>query len=90
MPTENDGVIEIPISEDTEMSVDLPANVAAQLQMESIGNIQQTNAGSRDSSQVANGLLRFAAVRNFDELGPVEGRSVSGVLGTPIASPTNQ
>ena len=92
MPTDNDGVIGIPILiEESEMSsVDLPPNVAAQLQMESVGNIQGTNAGARDSAQVANATLRFAAVRNFDELGPVEGRSVSGVLATPIASPTKQ
>lgn len=57
------------------------------LQLESVGNIQRTNAGGRDSAQLANSVLGFAAARNFDELGSVEGRANSGVNATPIAGP---
>lgn len=58
------------------------------LQLESVGNIQRTNAGGRDSAQLANSVLGFAAARNFDELGTVEGRANSGVNATPMAGPT--
>ena len=61
---------------------------AALLELESVGNIQRTNAGGRDSAQIANSVLQFAAARNFDELGTVEGRANAGVNGTPIAGPT--
>lgn len=93
MPTDNDGVIEIPISgEENRMSqtVDLPPNFAAHMQAETLGNIQATNAASRDSAQTANAVLRFAAARNFDELGVTESRAASGVFATPIASPATQ
>ena len=58
------------------------------LELESVGNIQRTNAGGRDSAQLANSVLGFAAARNFDELGTVEGRANSGVNATPIAPPS--
>ncbi len=67
--------------------IDLPPNVGAQLQLESVGNIQMTNANSRNVANVVMGTLQSATVRNFDELGAVEGRSVSGVFATPIAAP---
>lgn len=72
------------------MSVDLPPNVAAQLQMESVGNIQANNRDGRNVSTTALGVLQSAAARNFDELGAVESRATSGVMATPIASPTTQ
>ena len=89
-----DGVltIEVPKEESIQMAepIDLPANVAAQLQLESVGNIQATNQQNRAVSQMASGVLQAAMARNFDELGVVEGRSTSGVLGTPIAGPTEK
>lgn len=69
-------------------SIDLPPNVAAALQMESIGNIQSNNSRNRNVGDVAMGVLQGAMVRKHDEVGPVESRAVSGVMATPIASPT--
>lgn len=69
---------------------DLAPGVAEHLTMESMGNIQLSNANSRNASQEINSILGRASAKRFDELGPIEGRSVSGVIATPIASPANQ
>jgi len=89
-----DGVVTIPIEviERRKMPdpIDLPSNVGAQLQLESIGNIQMTNANGRAVANMAIGVLQAAMARNFDELGAEEGKSVSGLMATPIASPAIQ
>jgi hypothetical protein len=89
-----DGVLTVSIHErDEEMAadgVDLPSNIAAQLQLESIGNIQANNRDGRNVSTTALGVLQAASARNFDELGAVESRATSGVIATPVASPTTQ
>lgn len=89
-----DGVvtIETPI-EEHEMPaepIDLPPNVAAELQLESVGNIQANNRDGRNVGTIAMGVLQAAAARNFDELGVTESRATSGVIATPVASPTTQ
>lgn len=93
-PIIGDGVLTIPSDEGkTKMDgngpgpVDLPPNVAAQLQQESIGNIQMTNASGRGISQMAAGVLQAAMARNFDKLGTEEARAISGINATPIAGP---
>lgn len=70
--------------------VDLPANVASQLMTESVGNIQANNRDGRNVGTTAMGVLQGAMARNFDELGSIESRSVSGVMATPVASPAVQ
>lgn len=93
MPTANDGELEIPTTNESEISVmaiDLSPNVANQLLTETVGNIQGTNNDARASAQLANAHLRFAASRNFDEVGVNESRAVSGVMATPVASPAVQ
>lgn len=70
--------------------IDLPPNVATQLQLETVGNIQANNRDGRGVATVSLGVLQAAAARNFDELGAVESRATSGVMATPIASPTTQ
>lgn len=93
-PVIGDGksTIPIPFEEREEMPdpIDLAPNVAAQLQTETVGNIQQNNALNRNVAGVAMGVLQSAAARNFDELGTLESRANSGVLATPIAGPTTQ
>ena len=69
---------------------DLASGVAEHLTMESMGNIQLSNTNARNSSQEINSILGRTSAKRFDELGPIEGRSVSGVIATPIASPANQ
>nr|ADY58928.1 hypothetical protein Plabr_1316 [Rubinisphaera brasiliensis DSM 5305] len=78
--------------ESREMSnaIDLPANVAAQMMLESTTNMQANNRDGRAMSTVALGVLQAAAARNFDELGAVESRSTSGVMATPLAAPVTQ
>ena len=68
--------------------VDLPQNVAAQILTESVGNIQANNRDGRNISTTALGVLQAAAARNFDQLDILESRANSGVIATPIASPT--
>lgn len=71
-------------------AVDLSPNVANALLNETIGNIQANNRDGRNVATMAMGVLQMAAARNFDELGAVESRATSGVMATPIASPTTQ
>jgi hypothetical protein len=87
--------IQIPGTEDEDSvmasdAVDLSPNVANALLNETIGNIQANNRDGRNVSTMAMGVLQMAAARNFDELGAVESRSTSGVMATPIASPTDK
>lgn len=69
---------------------DLPDSVAQAMITEQAGNITLSNALARNSTQEVNSLLGRSSAKRFDELGPVEGRSVSGLLATPIASPATQ
>lgn len=94
-PVPGDGVVTIVLPENEVEKkmpdpIDLPSNVGAQLQLESIGNIQMTNANGRAVANMAIGVLQAAMARNFDELGAEEGKSVSGLMATPIASPAIQ
>ena len=93
-PTPGNGVVEIILPDEViEMSgqaVDLSPNVANALLNETIGNIQANNRDGRNVSTMAMGVLQMAAARNFDELGAVESRATSGVMATPIASPTDK
>lgn len=92
-PVWDDGVSTIVLTEEHKrMSdpIDLPPNVAAQLQLESVGNVQANNRDGRNVATAAMGILQAAAARNFDELGTLESRATSGVMATPIASPTTQ
>lgn len=71
-------------------AVDLPESVASQLLTESVGNIQANNRDGRNAGTVATNVLNGAMARNFDELGTVESRANSGIIGTPVASPAVQ
>lgn len=92
----DDGVSVVPTPTGTEEPekmadpIDLPPNVASALMVETTGNIQANNRDGRNVSSLAMGVLQNAAARNFDELGAVESRATSGVMATPIASPTTQ
>jgi len=70
--------------------VDLPPNVAELILYEGAINHQQLMADIRGNIANVNSLVRHAAFRQYHELGPVESRAVSGVMATPIASPTTQ
>lgn len=87
-PVIGDGVVTITIPDAKDYEMD--PEVAKHLMTETVGNIQENNREGRDSAALAQAHLRFAASRNFDELGPTESRAVSGVMATPVASPTTQ
>jgi len=93
LPVPGDGVATIVLpGEGVSMageSIDLPPNVAAQLQLESVQNGQITTNQGRQVSQMANAVLQAAMARNFDKIGTEEARAVSGINATPIAGPAN-
>lgn len=87
----DDGVSEVPTQTGTEekkMAVDLPEGILTKLLVETMGNIQATNNGGRNIATAALGVIQGATARNYDKLGAVESRAVSGVLATPLADPT--
>ena len=88
-PVDDDGVITV-VNEENDMAVDLPEGVANHLLTETVGNIQADNRNGRGITTTAQGVLQGAMARNFDELGTVESRANSGVIATPVASPTTQ
>lgn len=81
-PVAGDGVVTMPIKEckmDEEMKL---------LRLESIMNGQANNRDGRAIATAAMGSLTAGVAKAHNELGPVESRAVSGVMATPIASPT--
>ncbi len=64
--------------------IDLSENVANALLTDAVGGFNATMQDARNNGSLA------AAARNFDELGVAESRAVSGVMATPVASPTTQ
>lgn len=71
-------------------AIDLPPNVASALMVETTGNIQGTNRDGRNIAAMSMGILQAGSARAFNELDAVESRATSGVMATPIASPTTQ
>lgn len=89
----DDGVVEVPIplaKEEKKMALDLPEGVGTLLMTESTGNIQSDNREGRALTTLASGVLKGAMARNFDELGTIESRANSGIIATPVASPSTQ
>lgn len=70
-------------------AIDLPENVMGTLLMHGAQFHQAHMSDITTNAGVTHNLARLIATRNFDEVGVLEGRSVSGVLATPIAGPTN-
>jgi len=88
-PTEGDGVISLsPVESPMSNPADISPNVANLLITESAGSLQASNRNSRGVFDAVMGALAGTVQTNFAEVGVLEGRSVSGVLGTPLASPT--
>ena len=80
----------IDIQREENMPVQLGDTISELLLTESAGNIQASNRNSRNTGDVVMGALQGTVVQNFKDVGVVEGRSVSGILATPIASPATQ
>ena len=58
------------------------------LMAESAGNMSANNRDGRNVGTAAIGALTAGIAKTHNELGPVESRAVSGVMATPVASPT--
>lgn len=69
---------------------DLPDGMAAMMASETAANIQSTNNNSREVYRQAAGVLAAVITRIPTEPSAVGSRAVSGILATPIASPTAQ
>lgn len=89
-PVTNDGVVTLPDPKDEKMAFDLPEGMASMLASETAGNIQATNTNSREVFRQAAGVLAAVITRIPTEPSVIGSRAVSGVLATPIASPTTQ
>lgn len=91
--TPGDGVVTVPVEvEEEEMpdtSSDLSPNMMNLLLSESAANMQNSNEQARNTFNLASGALQAGIAKTHNELGPVESRAVSGVMGTPVAGPTN-
>ena len=88
-----DGVITIPVQEDEQTMaepIDLPSNVASAMMTETAGNIQASNRNSRFANDAVMAAISGTVQTNFAEVGVLESRAASGVIATPIASPTTQ
>ena len=87
-PVIGDQMITIP--GEATMASDVPENVSQQMMVESAGNIQASNRNSRGVFDAVMGAIGATVQTNLAEVGVLEGRAVSGVNATPIASPTTQ
>lgn len=91
-PVVGDGVITFPYPDEdnTVMSFDLPAGMASLLASETGANIQSTNHMGRTLQQQLGSAMGAVVTRIPTEPSVIGGRAVSGIMATPIASPTAQ
>ena len=89
-PVAGDGVVTVPEMEKCKMAFDLPDGMSSFLASETAGSIQATNTNSREVFRQAAGVLAAVITRIPTEPSVLGSRAVSGVLATPIASPTVQ
>lgn len=72
------------------MALDLPDGVGQVMMAESATNMQASNRNGRGVFDAVMGALAGTVQTNFAEVGVLEGRSVGGVLATPIAGPSTK
>lgn len=90
-PVIGDGIVTIPPTEkEKEPMFDLPSGMAQMMATETAANLQSTNANSREVYRQCAGVLAAVVTRIPTEPSVLGSRAVSGVLATPIASPTVQ
>lgn len=90
-PVIGDGVVTLPGTGVRKMAgFDLPDGMASMMATETAANLQSTNNNSREVFRQAAGVLAAVVTRIPTEPSVLGSRAVSGVLATPIASPTVQ
>ena len=70
--------------------LDIPSGAGQLLMTETVGNIQANNRDGRNLGTIAIGSLQAGVAKTHNELGVEESRAVSGVLATPLATPTDK
>ena len=85
-----DGVLTFPGPSCGVCTMDISPNFGALLMNESASGIQLSNNLARQQSQLANAALQAQVVEDAREVGLLEGRTASGVLATPLASPVTK
>lgn len=77
---------------DTTMTapVDLPPNVASEMLRLGMAQHQQGMGDISINAAHIHNITRGSIVRKFDEVSTMESRANSGIMATPIASPTTQ
>ncbi len=98
MPEDNEAVnLEVSISGnttsengDSEMTeaIDLPPNVTGMILKSGSEAFQQGMTDIQANASHIHNVTRGSVFRKFDEIGVAESRSNSGLIATPIASPT--
>lgn len=87
-----DGVLTIPVTslEGVKMAdpVDLPPNVAAELQVTGMQGFKAQIEQIRGVGLMATGVLQASMARNFDKVGTEEARALSGLNSTPLGAPS--
>lgn len=76
--------------EDTMPATDLSENVSNHLLTQRLATNQEVSASMSQGHAFVMEQGRLAHLKDSDEVGVIEGRSVSGVLATPVASPATQ
>ena len=71
-------------------AIDLPENIVGMLLKEGSESHQAIILDIRHNGANVHSLVRHSAFRKFDEIGSIESRANSGVIATPVASPTTQ
>jgi len=88
MPVSGDGVVTINLPDKVKkMALDLPEGVGQVMMTETAANVQASNRNGRATSDLAAGALQATMVQNVKDIGVLEGRTASGILATPLASP---
>jgi hypothetical protein len=85
----DDATVIVKLGENETMAIDLPENVAGMLLKEGSESHQALMTDIRHNGAHIHNLVRAVVLRKFDELGVAESRANSGLIGTPVASPTN-
>ncbi len=83
-------VLRVPIEGDEKMPTDLSADVSNHLMTARIASNQQVTQSMADGANFVMEQSRLGYLDRQREVGLLEGRTASGVLATPIASPTAQ
>ena len=87
-----DGVLTIPVTVcgGKKMTFDISEGFGTLLHNQAAASVQAAGAATLHQAQLANAALQAQIVEDAREVGLLEGRTASGVLATPLASPVTR